>query len=137
MKTIDLAGIIEKQNLDINEIARQLFPENKFPRLALNRVMKKGSVLDANQISKLSLITGIPISELYDERGWKSRYKKDLHILTCGDFRAELDTTTWITKLFHNDSLFHEEILHSGAIMLNEYIKLLDKLILKFKKDEN
>lgn len=136
MKTIDLDGIIKKRNLDPNEIAKELFPSNRYPRLALNRVLKKKALLNADQISRLSAITGISISELYG-RAWKSSYKKDLHILTCGEFRAELDTTTWITRLYHNGSLCHEEILHSGAIMLNEYISLLDKLTLKFKNDEN
>ena len=134
MKTIDLKSIIEKQELGVNEIARQLFPNNKYSRLALNRVMAGKAVLDANQISKLSLLTGIPIPFLFSGEEWGSKAVKDEHIFTNGDFKAVLDTKTWTTKVFHLDSLFHESIIHSGAIPISEYLDSINSIILKFVK---
>ena len=55
MKTIDLKEIIEKRKLDAKDVAQQLFPGIKYPKLALNRIIAGEAVLDANQISKLAL----------------------------------------------------------------------------------
>jgi len=54
MKKIDLKKIIENAGLDIKETAQHLFPNNKYAKLALDRVIKGDAFLDTNQISKLS-----------------------------------------------------------------------------------
>ena len=125
-----------KYNLEPKEVAQQLFPGNKYPRLALNRVISGGSVLDANQVSKLALLVGLPIDELYNGGNWKAKSMRGLHIFTNEEYRAELNTETWVTKIFHKDSLLHESIIHSGAIPLNEYLHKLEIQIEKFKTNE-
>jgi hypothetical protein len=65
MRTIDVKEIIEKHQLDAKEVAQQLFPGNKYPKLALNRVMAGSAQLDANQMSKLALLIGVQVSDLY------------------------------------------------------------------------
>lgn len=137
MRTINLKEIIEKSKLDIKEIAIQLFPENKYPRLALNRVIAGEAVLDANQISKLALLINVDISDLYSDGNWKMKSRKGIHIFTSGRFRAELDSESWITKIFHRDSMFHDSIIHSGSTPLSEYFKELNKLVTKYNKHEN
>jgi hypothetical protein len=134
MRTIKVKEIIETRGLDIKEVARQLFPKNKYPDLALNRVMKGKNVLDADQISKLALMAGIPLSELFSGEAWKALSRKGVHVFTNGDFRAELDSETWMTKVFHKDSMFHESIIHSGSTPLSEYLNQLDLIINNFKK---
>ena len=129
MKTINLKKIIEDQLLDKNEIAKLLFPTNAYPVLALNRILAGTAVLNADQISKFSLFSSIPIAELYEGNGWKSTIKKNVHILTSGDYVAELDTSTWTTKIFHNESLFHEFVMVSKSITLSDYIAKLNEVI--------
>ena len=86
---INLKKIVLK--MEKKEIAKQLFPGNKYPVLALNRVIAGEGSLDANQISKLSKLSGIPIEKLFD--------------------KVELDKITWIIKIFRNKNLFHEETI--------------------------
>ena len=133
MRTIKVKEIIETRGLDIKEVARQLFPKNKYPDLALNRVIKGKNVLDADQISKLALMAGLPISELFSGGNWKAVARKGVHVFTNGEFRAELDSETWITKIFHKDSMFHESIIHSGSTPVSEYLSQLDLIINNFK----
>jgi hypothetical protein len=137
MNKIKLKELIDKQGLDTKELAEQLFPQNKYPRLALNRVLAGGAVLDANQISKLSLLTGIPINELYSGENWKAQSTKGIHVFTNEAFRAELNTETWVTKIFHKESLFHESIIHTGTMKLSEYFEQLNKIITNFKNHES
>lgn len=137
MKTIDIKKIIRAQGLNRNDVALQLFPKNKFPRLALNRVMAGLSVLDADQISKFSLFSGLPIADLFDSENWKAQTEKGREqtlILTSGDYRAELDTATWTTKIFHKESLFHEFILHNSSLTLKEYVEKLEETIKQKKQ---
>jgi len=137
MKTINLKEIIEKSNLDINDVAIQLFPGNKYARLALNRILSGKAVLDADQISKLSLLANIPISQLYEN--WKATYNGDkgVHTFTYGDFTAYLDTNKWVTRIFHKNSKFHESFIHSGSIKLSEFLDNINIQIKNFNDGKN
>jgi len=128
MRTIDVEQVIEKSGLSTKEVAKQLFPGNKYPKLALNRVISGEAFLDSNQISKLATLVGVSVSTLYTS-GWKFESKKDLVVFSNESFRAELNTKTWITKIFDNDSLFHESVIHSHTIQLSEYIKKINLII--------
>jgi len=133
MRTIKLKEVIESRGLDIKEVARQLFPKNKYPDLALNRVIKGKNVLDADQISKLALMANMELSELFSGENWKASNKTGIHVFTNGEFRAELNSCTWVTKIFHKDSMFHESILHSGSTPVSEYLVQLDLIINNYK----
>ena len=129
MKTIDLDKIIKKKKLDKKELAQQLFPGHKYASLALNRVIKGDGFLDSNQISLLSELTGIKIGNLYSGNEWDLKNDKGLIVFTSGNFRAELDTNTWVTKVFDNDSLFHESVIHSDSTPLSVYLTQLTKIV--------
>jgi len=137
MRAIKLKELVSIQGLDTKELAEQLFPNNKYPRLALNRVLDGKAVLDATQISKLSMLTGISIEKLYSGEDWKAKNMRGIHTFTNGEFRAELNTETWVTKIFHKNSLFHEAVIHSGQTPLSEYLNKLNILINKFKENES
>lgn len=134
MKTIDLNKLIESKNLDVKELAKQLFPSAKYPKLALDRILNGSSFLDSNQISILSMVTQIPIGLLYENGNWES-IKGEQNILkfATNEYVAELNTETWMTKIYKDGSIFHEEIIHNGSIPLSEYLSLLTDLIIKHK----
>jgi hypothetical protein len=129
MKKIDLGKIIEVKKLDPREVAEHLFPKHKHPKLALDRVLAGDGVLDADQISRFSLFSGIPIAELYIGSDWQSVTKGNEHVLTSGDYEARLSTEDWTTRLFHKGSLFHTFIIHRSSITLEEYIAKLNQEI--------
>jgi len=135
MQTIDLEKIIRELGLTKEGkfiIAQQIFPENKYPVLALNRIISGEAVLDANQISKLSMLLGIPIDQLFGS--WKTIKHKQTYIFTNGNYRAELDTITWQLLIFDNNSLFHEEVIFPPSITVKDLLSLLNKQI---KNHEN
>jgi len=136
MRTIKVKEIIEARGLDIKEVALQLFPKNKYPVLALNRVIKGKHALDADQISKLALMAGLQLPDLFSGENWKATTHKGVHVFTNGEFRAELDPETWITRIFCKDSMFHESIIHSGSTPVSEYLNQLDIIINNFKNQD-
>ena len=100
MKTVDLKNLIENYELDQKDIAKNLFPGNKYPTLALNRVLSGEAFLDTNQTSKLALIIGVPIESLYESSKWKGKRIEATHVFTNDDYRAELDLKNLTTKIF-------------------------------------
>ena len=128
----DLITLIDsREDLKKSEIAKELFPGNKHPLLAFNRVLKGESELNASQITRLALILNVSVEEILRPNGWKYQSSKDPNTLKLirGEFTAVLNTQTWATIVYHNASLFHEQILHGPAISLNEYISYLNKTI--------
>jgi hypothetical protein len=136
MKKINLKKIMENNDLDVTDLAKQLFPGNKYPKLAINRVLSGAALLDANQISKLALILDVDISKLFDGGNWKMSTKNSCHTFLFKEFKAEFNTKDWTTKIYYNESLFHESILHTHSIVLSEYLAFLDKQVQKFKENE-
>jgi hypothetical protein len=126
---IDVRAAIKKAGLNFREVAGHLFPDNVHPYNALNRVSNGDGFLNEPQIRKLAELTGLTAAELMGESEWKGTRKGDTILFKSGDFKAELCTKDWVTKLFHNGSLFHEEIIHSGFIPLSQYVSKLNELI--------
>lgn len=137
MKRIDIKQIIKENLLNTRDVAEHLFPNNKYPVLALNRVSSGKSCLNVDQLSKLASLIDSDVTELFSD-AWKSncsqgsiiRFEKD-------DFMAELNTATNVTKLFHKESVFHESLIHKGSIPLSEYLSALDSLITKYTANED
>jgi len=121
---INIKEVIEAAKLDKQEVAAQLFPRAKHADLALNRVIRGESELDASQIEKLSVLSGVPVDQLFTG-GWKVRNKKGVFFFHKDDIRAKLNTEDWTTKIFRSGSLVCETVLHSGAITVSEYTKLI------------
>jgi hypothetical protein len=133
MSVIDLKSVIDEYGLDRVEISKLLFPANRHQDRALRRIEQSKALLDADQISRLALFIGVSPSDLYTGGDWKQRTEKGVHLFTNGDYKAVLDPNTWVTKIFHNDSMFHESVIHSGSTTLSEYLNTIDSLIHKYK----
>lgn len=135
MSDIDLQSIIDIHGVDKNEIAPLLFPNIKFPNLALNRILAREAKLDSEQIAKLALFLDVSANDLYAER-WKSiKINKNVASFSYKDFEAKLDLSTMFTRVFHKKTLYSETTLHSRSISLAEFFKYLDSLIINFKSE--
>jgi len=132
MPVIDLNQIITVCELDIKDLAQVLFPDNLHPVPALQRVLAGTTLLNSRQITLLSLHTDLTIEQIFGEK-WVAKSKENLHTFTRGDFKVELDTNTWITKIYEKGNLLFDKIISSGTVSLNEYFTELDNIIFKFK----
>lgn len=135
MSNFNISAIIEQYKLEPKSLAAELFPGNAYPMPALKRVIDGEALLNTDQISKLSHLTGIPIEKLFTGEKWKSgKSSENLIILENGEFRAELDRTSWLTRVYHKNSLFHESVITDGnTLPMSEYLTELDNLILNHK----
>lgn len=134
--TINLRELIEQRGLKTREVAEFLYPDNKFPRVALQRVLNGKALLNSEQVSRLAAWLGISTDSLY-KGGWSSEFEGETCILTNGNYRAELSIRTGETKVFHLGALFHEIILHDPAISLSQYVELLNAIIKNHQAHES
>jgi len=123
MKAFDLNKIMEVHKLEVHKVAKHLFPANKYPKLALDRILKNEAFLDTNQLSRLAQLIGTSIENLYSNNEWSMKTKKGLLHFTSDKYTAELNTNSWTTKIYSDGSIFHEEVIHNGSITLSEYLQ--------------
>lgn len=129
MPAILLKDFLAHHGLEPGFVARELFPDNKFPTKALDRVLKNQAYLNSEQVSRLAALARVPVSHVFNAQQWRQEMRSGQLLFYRADYRAELDQTKWTTRLFHRDSLFHIEMLHSRALTLREYLDHLDLLI--------
>lgn len=134
--TINLGELIKQRGLRTQAVAEFLYPDNKYPRVALQRVLDGKALLNSEQVSRLAAWLGISTDSLY-KGGWSSEFEGETCILTNGNYRAELSIRTGETKVFHLGALFHEIILHDPAISLSQYVELLNAIIKNHQAHES
>lgn len=127
---IKVAAIIEQYGLNKVALASELFPDNKHPSISLTRVINGEAYLSSVQLSYLAEKLGVSVDSLYSDKKWQAG-SKAAGVLTFenDDYTAELNTSTWVTKVFKKGTLIHDTVIHNGAQSLSEYLDSLDKLI--------
>lgn len=129
-RIIGIEGKKGRERRDIlREIGRLLFPSAEHPDLALDRVIKEGRALDTDQLTKLAAYKNISVCAFFSSEKWKARTNNGVHYFENGEYTAELNSKTWVTRVFHKGSLFHDELIHNGSITLSEYLKKLELLV--------
>jgi len=137
MQTLDLKRIMLTANLKASYIGAHLFPDNKEPRQAVQRVARGEAFLNSEQIAKLADLLNVPIGLLFDDASWCMSVKADRRNIInfrTYDYFAELNTETMETTLSRNDVLMFEKVItHNRGITLTDYLAQLTDLIIKYK----
>lgn len=129
MSTINIEQFIDSNRLDVKHVAQTLFPNNKYPDAALERILTGESELNAAQVSTLAAMAGVPINNLFSRQGWAMEPGRAKLIFTKGDYTAVLNQRQWITHLYYKVTPFSVEVLHKPSIPLSEYLDQLNLLI--------
>lgn len=132
METFNLKKIINANFLDQQILAKELFPENKFPNAALKRILDGKAFLDTNQLQTLAKILRINVQQLFaDSDWWHKEMNNEKIIFKKNNFRVELFLNNLTTVIYKNDKIISSEvIIPDNNIKLSEYLNLVDKTIL-------
>jgi hypothetical protein len=134
MAIIDLVKTLKTAGISDLEVARELFPSNRYPLFALNRILRGKALLNSAQLSRLALLCGCSVTDLYEPTGWISeRGTRSLAVFTRPGYRAELDLNTMVTRLFADDQLAHTETITSRSLPVEEYLKRQSEIIEELK----
>ena len=132
--TIDVNKIIEHYNLDKDKVAEALFPNNRYKKIALDRILTGKAVIDANQINALSNMIGILPQELYMISDWKGTFENKCIVLKQNEYTAKINHNGAFLSLYKNDDLIYQEI-NALNISLDNLINHLDNLIKKLQNN--
>ena len=129
MTPIDLKEISERYQIPHKDLALELFPDNRHPRLALKRAMDGITHINATQVIRLAELLGVTPNELFDKKGWSGSYKEGLYTFKKGPYTAHLRMDNGTTRLYKEGTQMAEIILHIGAVTLTDYINQLEAFI--------
>lgn len=138
MDIIFLKQLIKEKGASQKELAKSLFPGNKFPENALRRVFRGKTALTADQAKTIADALGVPVDDLYACNGWKGKSSGKCHTFTKGDYVAELDLSSGTTKIIYKGTELCETLFHCPTITLSDFIDTVDNIIANYKyKDES
>jgi len=97
---MDILKIIQNSGLRFDFVAQKLFPQNKFPYNALNRLINKKSELSESQIRTLSELTKMSADELLDLPRWLGQITGASIVLTKGDALVSYEPGLGLFELY-------------------------------------
>lgn len=125
MQILDLRTIIDSSGVDQLELAAAIFPENRQPKAAFERILKRDAYLNELQISRLANFIGCSVPELY----LKSRdlsFEDDLILLNVGENSARLDLRNMRLIIHKNGTLIHDQILMKKGLSVDELTEYVE-----------
>ena len=131
---IDLAKIIIKYNLNTDNVAEALFPNNKYKKSALDRILKGKATLDTNQINILANMIGILPQELFMINNWKGEIKNNIIVFKQDEYIVKINYNGAFLNLYKDNVLVYQEINASNK-SLTDLITYLNNLIKKLQSN--
>lgn len=126
---INLKQLLKDEHISKAQLSEILFPKNKFPGRSLLRILKGEAELSVSQVVALSEFTGLSLDQICEPDKWEGDLRDGSHVyLRSKNFRAEIDTKTWTTRIYYKDTLVKEEMI-SPALPIAEYICTLEKTV--------
>ncbi len=124
---VNVKKIFNDYRLDVEILARQLFPKNTYPVKALSRVFKNQALLNSSQLYTLAEAIGANVSDLY-KIGKESKLNKQggtVRVSVGGGGVAQLHLRELKPRTTHGGNTFY----HDKNIPLNDYIDKIHFLI--------
>lgn len=119
---------IEKwiEGLDPHEVAKAVFPSHRYPKAALDRVLKGETSLDVPQLERLADYIGVEIVNLFTDNGWKGTSEKGALLFKKGQFVARLQDDLMVVTKGGNEI---DKIVVPKPTRLSELLKEIDGII--------
>lgn len=132
MPNINLKRVVQEHKLNVREIAPLLFPKNKYPVLAMRRIIGGKGNLNSAQVSQLAHYCHCKIDELYTN-GYTSIASRDMLTLTTDNYIATVDKQSWRLNVFDRGDKFHDELIFDTNITMSELLEKLDSVIFEHR----
>lgn len=126
----DLNEIIAKYNPDLRVLADTLFPNAKFAKMALDRVIKYQALLDTDQVIALAEFLNVPASSLFSESSNLTSEKINGRIeLTKGNVKVVLFENSFYYSVYKNNKLIEQVVDDGSRITTDELFNKINTLI--------
>lgn len=136
MTHFDINKVIEHYGLDVNEVAKVVFPKVNYPKVALNRVLKGEATLGVEQLERLAEFIGVLPGDLFELSQWKGTTEDNHLVFKRGDYTVRLNYSGAYLTISKNNEVIHQEITGDNKV-LTEFINHIDQLIKNYENGNN
>lgn len=119
--------VIEYYKLDINEVAEALFPNVRYKKLALDRVLKCEAAINTEQLQSLAKLAGVLTQDLFTLDSWKGSTEDGCLTFLKGDFKAKLNYNGAWLSLYKNNELLKQEMF-TPDMTIDQFIDHITEL---------
>lgn len=128
----DINKVINYYSLNVDEVADALFPNVRYKKLALDRVLKGEASINTQQLQALADLAGILVQDLFTVDTWKGT-TEDGGCLTFikGEFKVKLNYNGAWLSLYKNNELLKQEMFTTN-MDLDQFIKHITELTLDY-----
>ena len=134
MEQFNINNVIEHYKLNTEDLAKVLFPAVKYPKQALDRILKGESNLDITQVEKLANYIGVLVTDLFSANTWKGSAAEDGCLtLLKGQYKAKLNYNGVYLSIYKDNVLIDQKISNVPDMTIQEFINFLDNLIKNYE----
>lgn len=137
MEHFNINNVIEYYKLNTENLAKALFPAAKYPKQALDRILKGEGNLDIVQVEKLASYIGVLVTDLFSVNTWKGFSEDECLTLSKGDYKAKLNYNGVYLSIYKNNVLIYQKISNVPNMTIQEFINFLDNLIKNYENGSN
>lgn len=127
----NITKVIEYYKLDVNDVAEALFPNVRYKKLALDRVLKGEASINTEQLQALAKLAGVLTSDLFNIDSWKGSAEDGCLTFLKGDFKAKLNYNGVWLSLYKNNELLKQEMF-TPNMTLEEFIAHITELTITY-----
>lgn len=137
MEQFNIKNVIAYYNLNTEDLAKVLFPAVKYPRQALDRILKGEGTLDITQVEKLASYIGVLVTDLFSANTWKGSAEDGCLTLLKGPYKAKLNYNGVYLSIYKDNVLIEQKISNVPSMTIQEFINFLDNLIKNYENGSN
>ena len=136
MTHFNINKVIEHYGLDVNEVAKVVFPKVNYPKVALGRVLKGEAALGVDQLEKLAEFIGVLPGDLFELSDWKGTTEDSHLVFKRGLYVVRLNYNGVYLTISKNNEVIHKEITGDNKNIL-EFINHINQLIKNYEDGNN
>lgn len=133
MEQFNINNVIEHYKLNTDDLAKVLFPTVKYPKQALDRILKGEANLDIVQVEKLANYIGVLVTDLFSANTWKGFSEDGCLTLLKGQYKAKLNYNGVYLSIYKDNVLIEQKISNVPNMTVQEFIDYLDNLIKNYE----
>lgn len=137
MEQFNINSVIEHYKLNVEDLAKVLFPTVKYPKQAFDRVLKGETDLDIKQIETLASHIGVLVTDLFSVNTWKGSSEDGCLIMLKGEYKVKLNYKGVYISIYKNNELIYQKLSNVPDMTVNEFINFLDNFIKDYENGNN
>lgn len=137
MEHFNINNVIEHYNLNVENLAKVMFPNVKYPKQAFDRILKGEADLDIKQVETLASHIGVIVTDLFSVDTWKGISEDNYLTLLKGDYKVKLNYHGAFISIYKDNKLISQQIANAPSMTIQEFVEFLDNLIKNYSNGDN